>query len=403
MYKTAKGATDLTGAEYRLIQDLIGRAEREFIAAGGTPLDTPVFERTDVLLGKYGEEADTKLIYRLADEGGEALALRYDLTVPFTRHVLENGIRQMRRYSIGKVYRRDQPNQKAGRFREFIQADFDIYGERQEGMLAEATVLNTVCRVLDGLGLSYTILVNDVRNLEYILCTKVGLAADKWRAVCPIIDKLDKQKFGTLIADFKAAGLDEEQIVELHNRLSDGWPECPATDTDYRALHTCANALGFGTRIRFTPSLARGLDYYTGFIWEIKLDGVASTVSAGGRYDGLLGAPTVGISIGISRLATCLPPLEPAWRDIYFIVGVGDVPIARKLEVVRALQAKGYAVQYDLVSKDRKLGKVITECATSWIRYVVIVGENELAAGRISIKDLREQTQIERSLSDPNF
>lgn len=393
MYKIAKGAQDLVGPEYVQIQNLISRVEQSFQNAGGIPLDTPVFERTDVLLGKYGEEADTKLIYRLADEGGEALALRYDLTVPFTRYIKESGIKQMRRYTIGKVYRRDQPNKNAGRFREFIQADFDIFGEQQENMLAEATVLHTVCRIFDDLGLRYKILINDVRNLQYLLEEKLGIP--EWRKCCPIIDKLDKQEFVSLYSEFRELDLSGEQITALQSLLEIPNPHFSQSITDFTNLQSIASVFGFADKLCFTNSLARGLDYYTGFIWEFKLEGIASTVSAGGRYDGLLGAPTVGISVGISRLASYLPVITNIkWKNIYMVTSIGTVSLMDKLRVVKKMQTITKSpVLYSLSANDKKLSKVITEACTSYNRYVVIVGDNELAAGKFIIKDLQEKTQ----------
>jgi len=395
MYKLPKGTLDLVGSEYDRIQEICQRAEQEFTRAGGIPLETPVFERTDVLLGKYGEEADTKLIYRLADDGGEPLALRYDLTVPFARHIKETGRAQMRRYSIGKVYRRDQPNIAAGRYREFIQADFDIYGEAQEGMLAEATLLNSIVRVLNGLGLRFTILVNDVRNLYYVLNTAVG-AVENPRKICSIIDKLDKQTFASLTEEFLAAGLTAAQIGTLEPLLASTAPTLPETATAYQALLDLAEVFGFRDNLRFTNSLARGLDYYTGFIWEFKLEGVASSVAAGGRYDGLLGAPTVGISLGISRLASVLPyTATPEWRDAYYVTTVGTVPLVEKMRIVKQFQdTTACPVLYSLTLEDRKLKKVITDCCLSYIRYVVIVGESELREGKFLVKDLKEKTQV---------
>ncbi len=398
MYKVPKGTKDLAGLQYKECKALIDRIETEFIKAGGEPLDTPVFERTDVLLGKYGEEADTKLIYRLAEEGGESLALRYDLTVPFVRHVKENGVRQMRRYSIGKVYRRDQPSINTGRYREFIQADFDIYGERQEGMLAEITVLNTVCRVFDSLGLEYTILLNDVRNLKYMLQEVVGV--DQWRPICTIIDKLDKCLFESLVTEFESAGLTAAQIAVLKQQLEMTEPLFEDTQKDYRTLASYADILGIGSRLRFTSSLARGLDYYTGFIWEFKLNGIQSTVSAGGRYDGLLGAPAVGVSIGVSRILSYIPRTsEPGWQEVYYVAGVGNISMEDRMRVIYFLQQKGYNVQYGLGVKDKKLGKILSDCATDKLRYLAIIGENELKEGYICIKDLKEETQTNVYLS----
>lgn len=390
-YKVVKGTKDIVGNEYELIQNLIQKVEKEFISIGGKALDTPVFERTDVLLGKYGEEADTKLIYRLADEGGELLALRYDLTIPFTRYIKENKIKQMRRYSIGKVYRRDQPNIKAGRYREFIQADFDIYGEKQEGMLAEATLLNSVSRILKSLGFKFKILINDVRNIQYILNS---INVKDWRKICPIIDKLDKQTFESLKCEFTEQGLTTCQVDELKILLEKCNPMYDKTISDYDTLYKLADVFGFSENMVFTNSLARGLDYYTGFIWEFKVENMSSTISAGGRYDNLLGAPSVGISIGISRLSSLLSTPEEVWNESYFVTSVGNVNLMDKLKIIAKLKNRiQNPILYTFALEERKLNKIIADCCQSYIRYVIIIGESEMSEGKIIIKDLKEKTQ----------
>lgn len=394
MYKIAKGTQDLVGDSYNRLQDLIALVEKEFKTAGGTPLETPVFERSDVLLNKYGDEAESKLIYRIAENGGEDLSLRYDLTVPFVRYLKESGTQSMRRYSIGKVYRRDQPNIRGGRFREFYQADFDIFGERQEGMLAEATLLGMVSRVLNTLGLDFKILINDVRNLEYLLR---DLGIEEWRKYCPAIDKLDKQTFASLIPELQQAGMTADQIVDLEERLKIPTPLLAASSADFDTLCALAEIFGFRDRLVFTNSLARGLDYYTGFIWEFKLSGGlcgGSTVSAGGRYDGLLKKPAVGISVGLSRLSTVLPTSPPVWKEAYYVTTVGTVSVLDKMRVVKKLQdSMACPVLYALTTEDRKLVKVLGDCATNYIRYVVIVGDTELASGQFIVKDIKERTQ----------
>ncbi len=395
MYKVAKGAHDIVGDEYDKIKYLIDTVEAEFIREGAEPLETPVFERTDVLLGKYGDEADTKLIYRLADEGGELLALRYDLTVPFTRYIKESGIKQMRRYSIGKVYRRDQPNIKSGRYREFIQADFDIYGEKQDNMVAEATVLNTVARILNKLGLKFTILLNDVRNLQYILQNILQIT--EWRRITPIIDKLDKQSYESLKEEFVANGLTSEQINKLEELLQNREPLFEDSIADFNKLASMADIFGFSNNIQFTNSLARGLDYYTGFIWEFKLDGIASTISAGGRYDNLLSAPTVGISVGISRLASYIPYTsnDSEWNETYYVTTIGNVNITDKMRIVKLLQDTTQSpVLYTLSDENRKLIKVINQCCKAYTRYLVVVGESEMKDNKYILKDLKENTQV---------
>jgi histidyl-tRNA synthetase len=395
MYKTAKGTKDLTGEEFYRVKFLTNMAEELFIANGGLPLDTPVFERTDVLLGKYGEEAETKLIYKLADQGGEDLSLRYDLTIPFIRYIKEHGIKKMRRYSIGKVYRRDQPNHRQGRLREFYQADFDIVGGKQDDMLTEATLLNIVAQFMSKLNLKYKILINDVRNLQTILENKLKIT--NWRRITPIIDKLDKQSFETLIPEFLAVD-PTINLDELKLAINDPNPCNSDTASDFTKLKEAANIFGFSDFLIFTNTLARGLDYYTGFIWEVKIDGIDSSISAGGRYDNLLKTPTAGISFGISRIASIinLDQCNLSQNKDCFVATVGNISITDKLLVIKTLQnSNNYtSVLYDLTSENRKLCSVLAYAASAEITYVAIISENEWNAERIiTIKNMKLRTE----------
>lgn len=396
MYKVAKGAKDLIGDDFRRIQILLDTATQLFEQNGGVPLETPVFERTDVLLGKYGEEAETKLIYKLADQGGEDLSLRYDLTIPFVRYVKEHGIVKMRRYAIGKVYRRDQPNPGQGRLREFYQADFDILGGKQDGMLTELTLLHIAHQFMRKMNLNYKILINDVRNLQTLLETNLGLT--NWRRITPIIDKMDKQSFDSLRAEFEAADPTLD-LVTLKEALSNSTPSDSRTIADFAILKEMARVFGFADHLVFTNTLARGLDYYTGFIWEIKVEGFDSTICAGGRYDSLLQKPTAGISLGISRITSLVDWSQLAQYQAEntdcFVTTIGSISMTDKLSVVKYLQECGNyrAVLYDLTSETRKLGAILTETLKAGIGYVAIVGETEWKADRsVQIKHLQSKS-----------
>lgn len=393
MFKVAKGAKDLCGDAYSRIKLLIDTAESIFVSNGGVPLDTPVFERTDVLLGKYGEEAETKLIYKLADQGGEDLSLRYDLTVPFVRYVKENAIKKMRRYAIGKVYRRDEPNARQGRFREFYQADFDILGGKQDGMVAEATILNIAAEFMSTIGLNYTILVNDVRNLQTMLETKLGIP--NWRQLTPIIDKLDKQPFDSLIPDMKSI-VPTLDVNTLRSFLEESSALNPDTQRDFATLKELASVLGYGDKLVFSNTLARGLDYYTGFIWEVKIDGFSSTVSAGGRYDNLLNAPTVGISIGISRISSLIEPTNALNADC-FVTTVGNIPLIDKMRAIKYLRDsnKYSSVTYDLTQEPRSLTRVSSDVAKAGTRFLAVMYENEWITTRtFTIKDFTTRDEV---------
>lgn len=394
MYKTPKGTFDIVGKDAATYTDVLNTIRNVFETNGGEYLETPVFERKEVLLGKYGEEAESKLIYDLQDQGGELLSLRYDLTIPFVRYVKENGIRKMRRYAIGKVYRRDQPNNKQARFREFYQADFDIYGETQDPMMAETLLLTMACQILDAYGVRYRILINDIQNI-YAMLEACGVPADQYKRVCTIIDKLDKVPFTAIMQELLEV-VPTVDLQRLQAMLESAEPMNPATQTQYGLLRAYMGAFGQADKLCFQNSLARGLEYYTGFIWEVKCEGLESTIVAGGRYDGLLDAPCVGISVGVSRLCAVLPEKEPVWKDEYTVTTIGKVSAVDKLRIVKYIQTlyPNSKVRYDLVTKDRKFTKTLQDCAMNYSRYLVIVGESELAEGVIKIKDLKEKTEV---------
>ncbi len=157
---------------------------------GASEIDTPVFELKETLTGKYGE--DSKLIYDLEDQGGELLALRYDLTVPFARYCAERGLASIKRFHIAKVYRRDQPQMSKGRFREFYQCDFDIAGTYSP-MLPDAEVLSVVCEILTSLEIGGFVLKLNHRKFLDAMIELAGCEKRKFKSICSSIDKLDKE------------------------------------------------------------------------------------------------------------------------------------------------------------------------------------------------------------------
>ncbi len=393
MYKTPKGTFDIVGKDAATYTDVLNTIRGVFEANGGEYLETPVFERKDVLLGKYGEEAESKLIYDLQDQGGELLTLRYDLTIPFVRYVKENAIRKMRRYAIGKVYRRDQPNNKQARYREFYQADFDIYGETQEPMMAETHLLMMACRILDTYGIRYRILINDIQNIHAML-EACGVPAEQYKRVCTVIDKLDKVPFASITQELLEVAPTVD-LTRLQGMLETSDPINPTTHAQFGLLRAYMGAFGQAGTLQFQNSLARGLEYYTGFIWEFKCEGLKSTIVAGGRYDGLLDAPCAGISVGVSRLCAVVKGREPEWKEKYTVTTIGSISPVDKLRVVNYIQNlfPQKKVVYDFTAKDRKFTKTLQDCAVNYSRYIVIVPETEWKEGIIKIKDLKEKTE----------
>lgn len=328
---------------------------------GGVTIDTPVFELKEILSGKYGE--DSKLIYDLADQGGEICSLRYDLTVPFARFLAMNkDIQSIKRYHIAKVYRRDQPAMTKGRMREFYQCDFDIAGN-YDPMLPDAEVLRIICEVFEGLGWngSYTIKLNHRKILDGIFQV-CGVPEDKIRTISSAVDKLDKLPWADVRKEMtEEKGLDGEvadrigQWVVLKGKQDlleklQKEESLAANESmkkgmaDLALLFEYLEAFDVLDQVSFDLSLARGLDYYTGLIYEVVTEGSApevtpgkegetpkpskkkgkkgddddrssdptvgvGSVAAGGRYDNLVGMfsgktqiPCVGISFGVDRI-----------------------------------------------------------------------------------------------------
>lgn len=326
-----------------LREKIFNTITKVFKSHGAVTIDTPVFELKEILQGKYGE--DSKLIYDLEDQGGEKCSLRYDLTVPFARYLALNTDCKapMKRYHIAKVYRRDQPAMTKGRMREFYQCDYDISGSF-EPMIPDSEVLRVMCEVLKNLEVGeFTVKVNH-RMLLDGLFEVCGVPEQKFRTICSAVDKLDKLPWQEVKNEMVSEkGLDPQvadkigSFVKLNGgkklieQLLDN-PELSKNERskrgleDLRLLFTYLDIFQITPRISFDLSLARGLDYYTGVIYEAVLNHIdvpsskqdegvgVGSIAGGGRYDNLVGMfaqknvqiPCVGFSIGVERIYSIL-------------------------------------------------------------------------------------------------
>ena len=394
MLKTPKGTIDYYGETANKLKFAINEIESVFIQNGAKFIDTPTFERKDVLMGKYGEEAETKLIYELKQDenGGELLALKYDQTVPFVRFLMQNKIDKIKRYSISKVYRRDNPNVNQGRYREFYQADFDIVGESNENMNSEIIIFEMIDEILNKLNINnYTIKVNNTNNLKKILIDELKINETMFKNICSTIDKLDKKCFDELIDEFKLKNLNDEQIYKLKDILSSNQIYCESFKNNLNKIkNICQN-----DKIQYDISLARGLDYYNGIIFEVKIDNFGSSVIAGGRYDGIINNNTfIGFSVGLTRLLNLIS-IKDDWKDEYYLTTIGNISDDTKFKVVKYLKktlTRNKILNFNL-TKDKKLGKQIMENVSNKIRYLIIIGEEELKNEYIIIKDLKNNIQ----------
>ena len=384
-----KGTLDYDNNSALHLKSLISIIEKHFQNNGAEYLETPVFENKEVLMDKYGDEE--KLIYEIEDNGGHKLALRYDLTIPFIRWILENKIKKVRRYSIGKVYRRDNPSILQGRFREFYQADFDILGENSVDYSAEILILNMIKNILFDLQIvDFEIHVNFTENLYKILIDDLKIEKENFKNICSTIDKLDKTDFDQLIDEFKMKSLNVEQINQLKVRLFE----------PYRndKLDELLEIYDIKKYIKYNQSLARGLDYYNGIIFEVKLKNNQSTIIAGGRYDNLnsINNKLIGVSVGITRLMQFTNFIkEEKWLDEYYLTCIGNVDNKMKHKLIKYISdgvAKNKKITFSL-DNDHKIQKVISNIIKQSIKWLIIIGEEELKTNTFIIKDLENKTQ----------
>jgi histidyl-tRNA synthetase len=458
--KPPKGTRD-TGPEAMAVRNrAFALVTAVFQRHGAVAIDTPVFERREVLQNKYGE--DSKLIYDLSDDmssdTGEKLSLRYDLSVPFARYIATNSnIRTIKRYHIAKVYRRDRPAMDRGRFREFYQCDFDIAGDYPK-MVADAEVLKVMTELFDALAdqssfhhhylASYQIKLSHRKILDAILSV-CGVPDDKLRAICSAVDKLDKEPWDLVRKEMvEEKGLDPDAADKIGTYVvkpavcggggdGDGgraaWRgeparvlqelrddaaiagACPGALDDLHLLFEYLAAMDGLHRISFDLSLARGLDYYTGVIFEVVLADPPSNVKqlgsigAGGRYDELVGMfransiPCVGCSLGIERIMNIMLMAEEdeakaAGRVVratcteVLVATIGKGSMPERLRLASEMWSAGIPTQF-CYNENWAVGKQVASAAQSDIPLAVVVGESELAAGVVKLKNLRAETE----------
>lgn len=436
--KIAKGTRDTTPEQMAIREKAFAAILDVFRRHGAVGIDTPVFELRETLMGKYGE--DSKLIYDLADQGGELLSLRYDLTVPFARYLAMAPDTQLKRYHIAKVYRRDNPAMNRGRFREFYQCDYDVSGS-YGSMIPDSDVIKVLTEVLTDLRIGKFVVKLNHRKLLDAMMAICGVPKEKFRPICSAIDKLDKETWETVQDEMVSQkGLDisiaqrignyvraDCELVQLKahplqvleklqaDALLAAHPQAQAAFTELGLLFRYLTALGALPFIHFDLSLARGLDYYTGVIYEAVLcetDRVGS-IAAGGRYDGLVGrfsgsdVPAVGVSIGIERILTILEEQERAraggkiraTATEVLVASVGSNLLETRMQICSELWAAGIKAEF-VYAENPKLPKQLSYADETQIPFAVIFGSDELDKGLVKVKNLALKAEVEVSRSD---
>ena len=405
------GTRDFLAAELETRERAFAVIHAVYTGYGFEPLQTPAFERLDVLLGKYGDEGD-KLVFKILRRGeheasGEAdLALRYDLTVPLARVAAAYGSQlpsPYKRYAIGSVWRADRPGK--GRYREFVQCDLDTLGSRSP--LADAEVLCAQNDVLGELGIpAFAIQLNSRLVLSGLL-EVFGVPADLGPGVLATLDKLDKLPPADVEAELASRGLaagragelvevlaapDSAERVRAALKLSE--QGAAGLDQVDRLLSLVAGQVPRG-RIAFTPSMVRGLSYYTGPIWEATAPGVPGSIAGGGRYDHLiadLGGPDLpgtGGSLGIERLLLLMPGGQAGRRgrlDVAVTVMSDDLA-GRSFALAGAARAAGLRAGIYLGASGR-LGRQLKWASDQGARWCLIYGSEEDAAGTVTVRDM---------------
>ncbi|KAL6498087.1 hypothetical protein OROGR_028484 [Orobanche gracilis] len=420
--KLPKGTRDFAEKQMAVRERAFAIITNVFKKHGATALDTPDFEMRETLMGKYGE--DSKLIFDLADQGGELCSLRYDLTVPLARYVAMNGLTSFKRYQIAKVHRRDNPSK--GRYREFYQCDFDITGQFEK-MGPDFEVVYTLLELLDELNIGeYEVKLNHRKLLDGVLAI-CGVPQAKFRTICSSIDKLDKQTFEQIKKEMvEEKGLSEETadkigtLVKHRGPPMELLPKLQQEGSDFLQNSDAVFALNeleilFETmenskcldKVVFDLSLARGLDYYTGVIFEALFKGgtQVGSIAAGGRYDTLIGmfgtkqVPAVGMSLGIERVFAIMEEQQAnettqkvRASETQVLVSILGDDLSLAGNIVSELWSVGVKAEF---SVNKRMQKHLDRATDSEIPYMVIVGAREVEKGIVKVKDLTARTEDE--------
>ena len=421
--RTLSGFMELLPAQQQQLERMMDILRTTYSRYGFTPLDTPVIEASEVLLAKGGGETE-KQIYRF-QKGDADLALRFDLTVPLAKYVALHGndlAFPFRRYQIGKVYRGERAQR--GRFREFYQADIDIIGDGKLDITNEAEIPSIIYQTFTALGLTrFQIRVNNRKILNGFYAM-LGLT-DRSGDIMRTVDKLDKigpHKVRACLMDDVGLTADQAEEIMRFISITGNNDQVLSALEGYRGRHelfdqgldeltTVTRYLAaFGVpEVNFAVDLtiARGLDYYTGTVYETTLLDYPEigSVCSGGRYDNLAEyytdrqLPGVGISIGLTRLFYVLgeqgllnPSLPTAPADVLILPMTQDLTPAIQL----ATRLRGAGVRTQLYTEQKKFKAKMNYADKLGVPYVVFLGDDEIAAGLVACKDMTsgEQTKL---------
>ena len=435
-----KGTRDFGPAEMAGRNYIFDTIRSVFKKYGFNPLETPSMENLSTLLGKYGDEGD-KLLFKILNSGdafnnvqpemlgnSNALSLkvcekglRYDLTVPFARYVVQHQnelVFPFKRYQIQPVWRADRPQK--GRYREFYQCDVDVIGSKS--LINELELVQIVDEVFANFGINVCIKINNRKVLSGL--SEIIGHPDKLIDITVAIDKIDKIGLDAVKAELTERGIDEaginiiepvlllegtsqEKIAKMKEILASSEVGMKGLE-ELEVLFGYISAAGIKQEVEIDLSLARGLNYYTGAIFEVKAkDFAIGSICGGGRYDdltGIFGLPNmsgVGISFGADRIYDVLQGLDKFPKDAIrgtkvLFSNMGDKEVLYSLPIVAQLRSHG--INSEIYPDNTKLKKQFDYATKKAIPYFAIVGEQEIESGVVNIKNLEtgEQTQLKK-------
>ena len=396
--QTLKGFRDFLPQTMAVRNKVIDTVKEVFSFYGFWELQTPTLEYSQVLLGKYGEEAE-KLMYLFKDRGGRNVGLKYDLTVPLARVMSQYPKLPIpfKRFQIQPVFRADKPQK--GRYREFYQCDVDTVGSSSP--LSDAEILTVISECLIALGFPNFSLKINSRDILFSLLEKASVDKKLAISVLQSLDKLDKKPQAEVEAELSQKSLSPDQVKTLFRGISQALPDKNLTD-----IISLSKKLG-AKNIVFTPTLVRGLDYYTGAIFETTVtQPKIGSITGGGRFDNLIktlggpNLPAVGTSLGLDRISDVIEEnklLENLPSKIQILVTVFDgSSLSTSASTAKSLREKGIACE--VYPDTSKLEKQLQYSTLKNIPYVVIIGPEESKAGLVTLKDMAKFSQITLSL-----
>jgi histidyl-tRNA synthetase len=399
-----KGFRDFLPGEKRKRDYVLEKVKETFKLFGFEPLETPTLEYAELLMGKYGVEAD-KLVYNFEDRGGRQVALKYDQTVPTARILTQYQDKlpkYFRRFQIQNVFRADKPQK--GRFREFTQCDIDIFGSTEP--LSDAEILACTYFACKNVGFaSIRLKINDRQVLIETLKPFITSDVDVF-SIIQTIDKLDKLPEEKVAAELVEKGLAQETAQNSLKSI-----KTAKISESLAAIIATAQKLGVPAKaLVFEPALARGLDYYTGMIFEVIVPeyGVGS-LGGGGRYDNLIkqlggvDVPAVGIGLGFDRMVEAAWELDLIPKDTdqtqVLVTVFTPSTLENSLEVARVLREQGIATEI-YMDMQTSIGKQCQYADSKNIPYALIIGAEEAEQGIVALKNLKTREQKELPLEE---